>query len=377
MAPAGRHRLPRPDRVSRGRRLAFPTARRRRWSWSSPWSDRGRRLPDTQVDGRQAAGRAPRSCRSSIGDGAPVSGSGPDCVFGKAITSRMFSSPASSATSRSMPKAKPGVGRGPVAERVEQEPELAPAASLRVDARAARRSRCWMSGAWIRTLPEPSSQPLAPGRRPGCAARSSERRSPRCRAGPGRRRGASVNGWWAEIGPPVLARSPRTAGSRRPRGSAGRPRCTGGRPSSRRSSPSTWRTVRPLVGHEQHQVARPRAPSAPTIAGLLGLGQELGDRRVEHGGALARPASTPGPWPRALGLVGQLVELRAGCVGARPGTRMPFTHGAWKALNSGGGEHRGQLDQLHAEAHVGLVGAEALLASCQVIRAERRAVARR
>ena len=47
------------------------------------------------------------------GRGAPVSGSAPDWVFGKAITSRMLSSPARIATRRSMPKAKPPWGGAP------------------------------------------------------------------------------------------------------------------------------------------------------------------------------------------------------------------------------------------------------------------------
>ena len=45
--------------------------------------------------------------------GAPVSGSTPDWVFGKAMTSRMLSSPARMATRRSMPKAKPAWGGAP------------------------------------------------------------------------------------------------------------------------------------------------------------------------------------------------------------------------------------------------------------------------
>ena len=47
----------------------------------------------------------------------------PDWVFGKAITSRMLSSPARIATSRSRPTAKPAVRRRAVAERPEQEAE--------------------------------------------------------------------------------------------------------------------------------------------------------------------------------------------------------------------------------------------------------------
>ena len=45
--------------------------------------------------------------------GAWVNGSVPDWVLGKAMTSRMFSSPTSIATSRSMPKANPAWGGAP------------------------------------------------------------------------------------------------------------------------------------------------------------------------------------------------------------------------------------------------------------------------
>ena len=43
------------------------------------------------------------SCVTSTGRGEFVIGSVPDCVFGKAMTSRMFSSPARMATNRSSP----------------------------------------------------------------------------------------------------------------------------------------------------------------------------------------------------------------------------------------------------------------------------------
>ena len=99
------------------------------------------------------------SCAGSTGVGEPVIGSAPDCVLGKAITSRMFSSPARIAMSRSMPKAKPRVGRRAVAERVEEEAE-ALLCGLVVDAEQVK-TRCCTSGSWIRTLPEPSSQPFS------------------------------------------------------------------------------------------------------------------------------------------------------------------------------------------------------------------------
>jgi hypothetical protein len=53
------------------------------------------------------------SSEASTGPGASVSGSAPDCVFGKAMTSRMLSSPARMATRRSMPTAKPPWGGAP------------------------------------------------------------------------------------------------------------------------------------------------------------------------------------------------------------------------------------------------------------------------
>ena len=67
------------------------------------------------VTARACSGSRPSSVSwaASIGLGASVSGSAPDWVFGNAITSRMFSSPASSATNRSMPIANPACGGAP------------------------------------------------------------------------------------------------------------------------------------------------------------------------------------------------------------------------------------------------------------------------
>ena len=58
---------------------------------------------------------SPRSRKASgaSGFGASVIGSQPDWVFGKAITSRMLSSPAKMATRRSRPTAKPAWGGAP------------------------------------------------------------------------------------------------------------------------------------------------------------------------------------------------------------------------------------------------------------------------
>ncbi len=52
-------------------------------------------------------------CAGVIGVGAPVNGSPPLAVFGKAITSRIDCAPASKAHKRSIPKAIPPCGGGP------------------------------------------------------------------------------------------------------------------------------------------------------------------------------------------------------------------------------------------------------------------------
>ena len=44
-----------------------------------------------------------------------------------------------------------------------------------------------------------------------------------------------------------------------------------------------------------------------------------------------------------------------------PGSRMPFTDVGLEGAELGGGEHLAEVDELEAEAHVGLVGAVALL----------------
>ena len=63
-------------------------------------------VPVSPLPARPAA-RARGMPRGASALGAPVMGSVPDWVFGKAMTSRMFSSPASSATKRSTPTANP------------------------------------------------------------------------------------------------------------------------------------------------------------------------------------------------------------------------------------------------------------------------------
>ena len=76
------------------------------------------RCSGEEILGRQDSfgiGRRPNSSMASgaMLEGAPVIRSVPDCVFGKAITSLMLSSPRKIATSRSMPNAKPACGGAP------------------------------------------------------------------------------------------------------------------------------------------------------------------------------------------------------------------------------------------------------------------------
>ena len=97
----------------------------KRWVAVRGRAGRGERPSGGQVrpSGEGRGCRARRAACGSTGVGALVIGSMPDWVFGKAMTSRMFSSPARIATRRSMPKAEAAVRRGAVLERVEEEAE--------------------------------------------------------------------------------------------------------------------------------------------------------------------------------------------------------------------------------------------------------------
>ena len=76
--------------------------------------------------------RRPSSSRwaASIADGALVNGSAPDWVLGKAMTSRMLVSPASNATSRSVPNAKPPWGGAPASSALSMKPKRASVSSF-------------------------------------------------------------------------------------------------------------------------------------------------------------------------------------------------------------------------------------------------------
>ena len=85
-----------------------------------------------------------------------------------------------------------------------------------------------------------------------------------------------VNGWWAGIGRPSSVMASNSGKSTTHSGTRP-PSLTGGRPRSSRSAPSTVLRPAPLTRDDQHEVAGRGAERADD-AGLLGLGEELGDR---------------------------------------------------------------------------------------------------
>ena len=147
---------------------------------------------------------APRRCQPRCagrrdGAGAPVSGSPPDAVFGKAMTSRMESAPAKQCNESVEAEGDPAVRRRAVLEGLEQESELAfgllvaeaddvEDAALDVGAggygSTRRRSRS-RSGRCRRRRPAP--------------------RQAACRSCPRTPRRGEVNGWWTAVQP--VARS--------------------------------------------------------------------------------------------------------------------------------------------------------------------------
>ena len=180
--PGGPHRMAevsRSDSMSARSGAPGPT----RWRWPTMSSSvRGRSRAASGRPRRQAVGggageevlaghrrlspasgsagaRGPRSAPAASGFGASVIGSQPDWVFGKAITSRMLSSPAKMATRRSSPTANPAWGGAPKRNAPSRNPKRDAASSSLIP--SAAKIRLWMSARCTRTLPEPSSQPLS------------------------------------------------------------------------------------------------------------------------------------------------------------------------------------------------------------------------
>ena len=93
-----------------------------------------------------------------IGAGAAVSGSKPPPDFGKAMTSRIESVPASSAAIRSQPNAMPPCGGAPNLKASSRKPNFSCASSSSRPMTA--KTRFWTSSRWIRIEPPPISLPL-------------------------------------------------------------------------------------------------------------------------------------------------------------------------------------------------------------------------
>ena len=212
--------------------------------------------------------------------------------------------------------------------------------------------RCCMSGRWIRTLPEPSSQPFSTRsydcERTDSGSDSSRSMSSGC---------GVVNGWCAGIGRPSSS-SPSNSGKSTTHRNSQPPSETGGRPRSSRSWPSTSRAIaRSPATISTRSPAT--APERVDDAELLGLGQELHDRRLERAAvAHAHPHETRRA--ERLGPVGQRVELRAADVALALDADALDRLRARERLELGRLEHVGELDELHPEPRVGLVGAVAL-----------------
>ena len=98
-----------------GRSRAARGAREARRSSAAPENRSSAAISEPAAQSLRGASRSPRSASApgASGFGAPVMGSEPDWVLGKAMTSRMLSSPAKMATSRSIPTAKPAWGGAP------------------------------------------------------------------------------------------------------------------------------------------------------------------------------------------------------------------------------------------------------------------------
>ena len=317
--------------------------------------NRGRRRPGAGRSPYDFGGRtcspSSRSCAGSMVDGASVSGSLPDWVFGNAITSRMFSSPARIATSRSMPKAKPGVRRRAEAERVEQEAEarlglLGVDTEQRedplldvgsVDPHAAGAQLPPVEHEVVRLRPHRERVGLEPVDVVGVRHRERVMRGDRH----ARRR-----------------RAPRTVGSRRStRAAAGR-RPPAGRPRSSRSWPSTAR-----VSARSPAAISTRSPGcAPSPSTMPSC--SASDRNFTTGDSSVEPSRHAHPHEsgraQLLRPVDERVDLRTRQL-ALPGHADPLHRlRAGEGAELGRLEHLRQVDELHPETEVGLVDAVAL-----------------
>ena len=259
----------------------------------------------------------------------------------------MRGSSSSAITSRSMPEAMPPCGGAPIASASSRKPNF---------------SRC-SSGRCPGTR-----RPAAEARARGCGR---SRRRARCRSRPGRRRRRVA------LAGSVSKRSSVVGGRARERVVRGVPglgvlvvlgRCmstiqrnsqrdsstsSSSRPSWMRSRPSTWPRAR-LVGHEEQRV-----PGSPPLS------RSASSRNLAIGSATS-PSSPDDDVGKPLGaprlrlLLERLERPCARAPSARRGSARPERR---EDTELGAPRGVGCLLDLHAEAQVGLVDAEAEMAS--------------
>ena len=152
--------LAEPVRGRRREQVRGRRQRRRRGDRPAISRPRSRQAPRAQWPRgvMRSPARAVRTRASALG--APVMGSVPDWVLGKAITSRMFSSPAQQGRrsgrrrqrTRRAAERRSGTPRAGTRSGPRLPPAVIPSAS---------KTRRWMSSRWIRIDPDPSSQPFS------------------------------------------------------------------------------------------------------------------------------------------------------------------------------------------------------------------------
>ena len=336
----------------RPRCRATPTARRRGRSRS-----RARRhLRRVRELSRPWAGRGCRARRAACGRpavGALVIGSAPLWVFGKAITSRMFSSPARIATRRSMPNANPPCGGAPYWNGLRKKPNLRSASSALMpsSSKMLRLQLGLVDPDRTRTeLPAVEHEVVglaAHRHRVGVeqvdvvGVRLRERVVARLRAA-ARLVDADEH---REVDDPQVAVRPLV---------------------HRRAAEVVAQLAEhlargdPLVGDDQQQVARLGREALRRRAAC-----SVSDRNLATGDSSAPSAATfihTRPLaPICLAVSVSPSSLLRPYSSALPGGVDALdAGGAGERLELGGGEHVGQLGELHAEAQVGLVDAEAL-----------------
>src|ERR1035437_5682672 len=138
---------------------------------------------------------ASRRCAGVMDVGAPVSGSSPEAALGKAITSLIDSTPASSIMPRSHPNALPPCGGGPYLNASSRKPNWDRASSG--DSPITSKTACCIKDLWIRMDPPPISYPLHTMSYASASAPPGSVVNLSAHSGKG-----AVNGWCTDVQPP-------------------------------------------------------------------------------------------------------------------------------------------------------------------------------